>query len=230
VPAPAGLYVNDLEWSFQGGHPGLSETDLVRWRNLAMSRPIDGAYNFTRAPEVWFWMLRHYRAEGGALSDGIFGLLRDDSRTTRLSMQPQTLSLTAQTFPIRERRSVLDLGAPNWPADADFLRLRLTVHYPIWWKLRKPENMQLEITRADGSKELRSFLAQPNLSSEIWLYPWSQADLANYLDMDERHWRTTPHPTITRLRIVATPMDWVSVAPDAIVLEAAESVRISMRP
>ncbi len=230
APAPAGLYVTDLEWGIQGGHPELSKIDLVRWRNLAMSRPIDGTYNFTRTPEVWFWMLRHYRAEGGALSDGIFGLLRDDSRAARISMQPQTLGLVAQTFPIRERSSVVDLGAPDWPADADFLRLRLTVRYGVWWKLRKPENMQLEITRADGSSELRWFIAQPNVSNEIWLYPWGPAALANYLDADKSHWRTTPRPAITRLRIVATPLDWVSVAPDAIVLEAAESVRINMRP
>ena len=230
APAPAGLYVTDLEWGFHDGHPGLSETDQVRRRNLAMSVPIDGTYNFTRTPELWFWMLRHYRAEGGALSPGISGLLRDDSRSARISMQPQTLGLAAQTFPIRQRSSIADLGAPDWPAGADFLRLRLTVRYGFWWKLRKPENMQLEITRADGSTELRWFIVQPNVSSEIWLYPWSQADLANYLDADESHWRTTPRPAITRLRIVATPLDWVSVAPDAIVLEAAESVRIDMRP
>jgi hypothetical protein len=175
-------------------------------------------------------MLRHYRAEGGVLSDGIFGLLRDDSRAGQILMQPRTLGLAARTFPIHERSSVVDLGTPNWPAGADFLRLRLTIRYGFWWKLRKPENVKLEITRADGSRELRWFFAQPNVSSEIWVYPWSQVDLAHYLDADETHWRTTPRPAITRLRIVATPWDWVSVTPDAIVLEAAESVRINMRP
>jgi hypothetical protein len=230
APAPAGLYATDLKWGFRDGHAGLSETDMVRCRNLALSAPIDGTYNFTRTPEAWFWMLRHYQAEGRALSDGIFGLLRDDSRAARISMQAQTLGLAAQVFPIRERKSVVDLGSPVWPAGADFLRLRLTLRYGFWWKLRKPENMQVEITRADGSTELRSFIAQPNVSSEIWLYPWDQPDLANYLDADETHWRTTPQPAITRLRIVLTPWDWVSVAPSAIELEAADSVRIDMRP
>jgi len=230
APAPAGLYVSDLEWGSRGGHTGLSETDIVRWHNLALSFPVDGTYNFTRAPAPWFWMLRHYRAEGGALSPGIFGLLRDDSRAARISMQAQTLGLAAQRFPIRERSSVVDVGSPIWPAGADFLRLRLTVRYRFWWKLRKPENMEVEITRADGSTELRSFIAQPNVSSEIWLYPWNQPDLASYLDADETHWRTTPRPAITRLRIVLTPWDWVSVAPSAIELEAADSVRIDMRP
>jgi hypothetical protein len=230
---PAGLYVTDLEW--RGGHSWLSETDQARWHNLGLSFPFDGIYNFTRAPEVWFWMLRHYhseggRAEGAALSDGIFGLLRDDARPARISMQAQPLGLAAQTSPIHERSSAVDLGAPDWPADADFLRLRLTVRYGVWWKLRKPERLQLEITRADGSSDSRCFIAQPNVSNEVWLYPWSQGDLANYLAADEGRWRTTPRPAITRLRMVVTPLDWVSVAPDAIVLEAADAVRISMHP
>jgi hypothetical protein len=123
----------------------------------------------------------------------------------------------------------VDLGAPAWPADADFLRLRLTIRYGFWWKVRKPESLKLELTRADGSRELRWFSAQPNVSSEVWVYPWSQADLAHYLDADETRWRPMPRPAITRLRIVATPLDWVSVAPAAIVLEAADSVRISVR-
>jgi hypothetical protein len=226
--APAGVYVTDLEWHFRDGHGELSESDLVRWHNLAISRPIDGTYNFTRTPEVWFWILRHYRSEGAELSPGIFGLLRDDSRATRISIDPHSLGLPAQTFPIHERASALDLGVPNWPAGADFLRLRLTVRYSLWWKLRKPESMQLEITRADGSTDLRSFIVPPNLSSEVWLYPWRQDELANYFNADESRWRSSPRPAITRLRILAAPLDWVSVTPGAIVLEAADAVQIHM--
>jgi hypothetical protein len=230
APAPAGVYLTDLEWGVRNGQAEFSQADLVRRQNLVTSRPMDGTYNFTRTPEIWFWMLRHYRAEGGALSPGVFGLRRDDSRATRISMHSETLGLAVQTFAIHERSSIVDLGTPTWPAGADFLRLRLTVRYGLWWRLRKPENMQLEITHADGNRELRWFIVQPNASSEIWLYPWSPADLANYLDADESHWRTTPRPAITRLRIIATPLDWVSATPDAIVLEAAESERIDMHP
>ncbi len=223
VPAPAGLYLPDADMR------DLSDTGLVHWRNLDLSLPVDGTYNFTRTPELWFWMLQHYRAEE-QLSAGVFGLLRDDSRASRISMQPQTLGLAAQTYPIRERSSVVDLGVPDWPPGADFLRLRLTVRYGFWWKLRKPERMQLEITRADGSSELRWFILQPNVSTDLWFYPWSPPDLVHYLDGDESHWRTTPRPSITRLRIQATPLDWVSVTPDAIVVEAADAVRLAMNP
>ena len=221
--APAGLYLPDADMHY------LSEGALVRWRNLDLSLPVDGTYNFTRTPELWFWMMQHYRSEE-QLSAGVFGLLRDDSRASRITMQPQTLGLAAQTFPIHERSSVVDLGMPDWPATTDFLRLRLTVRYSLWWKLRKPERLQLEITRADGSSELRWFIAQPNISTEIWFYPWSPPDLAHYLDPDESHWRTPPRPAITRLRLVATPLDWVSVTPDAIDLEAADTVRASISP
>ena len=221
APAPAGLYLPDADMR------DLSDADLVRWRNLDLSLPVDGIYNFTRTPETWFWMLQHYRAEQ-QLSPGVFGLQRDDSRASRISMQPQTLGLAAQTYTIRERISVVDLGVPDWPPGADFLRVRLTVRYGFWWKLRKPERMQLEITRADGRSELRWFIAQPNVATDVWFYPWSPPELAHYLDADESHWRTTPRPSIIRLLIHATPLDWVSVTPDAIVVEAADAVRLAM--
>jgi hypothetical protein len=155
-------------------------------------------------------------------------LLRDDSRASRISIKAQTLGFATQTHAIHERRSAVDLGVPDWPSGADFLRLRLTVRYPFWWKLRKPEIMQVEITRADGSSELRWFVLQPDVSSEVWFYPWSPPELVHYLDADESRWRTTPRPTIARLRILAMPLDWVSVTPEAIVVEAADAVRLTM--
>jgi hypothetical protein len=221
APVPTGLYLPDADMA------NLSETGLVRWRGLDLGLPVGGTYNFTRTPEVWLWMLQHYRSRG-ELSPGVFGLLRDDSRASRVSMQTQTLGLAAQIYPIRERSSTVDLGVPDWPAGADFLRLRLRVRYGVWWKVRKPERLQLEITRADGSSELRWFVIQPNTSMDVWFYPWSQPELVHYLEGDQSQWRPTPRSAITRLRVVATPLDWVSVVPDAIMVEAADAVRISM--
>jgi len=222
APAPAGLYLPDADMT------NLSDNELVHWRSLDLSLPVDGTYNFTRTPEIWFWMMQHYRAQE-QLAAGVFGLQRDDSRASRISMEAQTLGLAAQTYPINQRRSVLDLGVPDWPSGADFLRLRLTVHYPFWWKLRKPERLQLEISRTDGTIELRWFVAPPNVSAELWFYPWSPPDLVRYLDADESRWRGTSRPGITRLRLVATPLDWVSVVPVAITVEAADAMRMSMR-
>ena len=54
--------------------------------------------------------------------------------------------------------------------------------------------------------------------------------LVHYFDEDESHWRLSPRSTITRLRLVATPLDWVSQTPDAITIEAADAVRLTMLP
>jgi hypothetical protein len=223
APAPTGLYLPDPDLSHW------SNNEIAYWRNLDLSLPVDGVANFTRTPEVWFWLLHHYRSEQ-QLSPGVFGLLRDDSRASRISMQSQPLGLTAQTYPITERSSTIDLGAPNWPANADFLRLRLTVRYGALWKLRKPERMQVEITRADGSQTLQWFVLPPNVSTEVWFYPCSAPDLVHYFEADESHWRPSPRSAITKLRLVATPLDWVSQTPDAITLESADAVWLTMPP
>ena len=223
APAPAGLYLPDPDLS------RWSDREIAYWRNLDLSLPVDGVANFTRTPEVWFWLLHHYRSEQ-QLSPGVFGLRRDDSRASRISLQSQPLGLTAQTYPINERSSTIDLGVPNWPANADFLRLRLTVRYGALWKLRKPERMQVEITRANGSQTLQWFVLPPNVSTEVWFYPWSSPDLVDYFKADESGWRPSPRSAITRLRLVATPMDWVSQTPDAITLESADAVGLTMAP
>ena len=212
--APVGLYLPDAD-------PNLG-TD----RDASFA--IDGVPNFTRSPEVWFWILRHYYSQQQLLP-GIFQLQRDDSRSSRIAMQAQPLKISARSFPIEARTSVLDLGDPAWPrGDVDFLRLRLTVRYNFWWKLRKPERLELEITHADGSSELKSFIVEPNVQSEIWFFPWSEGDLANYFDPDETHWRSNPRPAITRLRLSVTPLDWVSQQPYSIVVDSADGIRLTM--
>ncbi|MFI5116723.1 MAG: hypothetical protein ACHP8B_08490 [Terriglobales bacterium] len=213
--APAGLYLPDTD-------PNLS-TDRDA------SYAIDGVPNFTRSPQVWFWILRHYRSEQQLLP-GIFQLQRDDSRAGRIAMQAQPLNISAHSFPIRTRSSVFDLGDPAWHGDRDFIRLRLTVHYDFWWGLRKPADLQLEISRADGSSDLKSFVVEPNVPSEVWFFPWSEGDLAGYFDADQTHWRSNPRPAITRLRLRVTPFDWISQQPRSIVIDSADVVTLTMAP
>ena len=71
------------------------------------------------------------------------------------------------------------------------------MRYGALWKLRKPERMQVEITRADGSQNLQWFVLPPNVSTEVWFYPWSAPDLVHYFDADESHWRPSPRSAIT---------------------------------
>jgi hypothetical protein len=193
-----------------------------------LSVPVDGVSNFIRSSEVWLWMFHHYHSEQQFLP-GIFGLRKDDSRAARIAMHPRLLDIAARSYPIPKRHSTADLGDPAWPGEgADFLRLRLKVHYGFWLKLRKPERLQLEITLADGTLNVQSFVVEPNVSSEIWFYPWNDADLAQYFDPDETRWRVGTRPAITRLRLLVMPLDWVSVQPDMIEVQSVEAIRFDM--
>ncbi|MFZ0793376.1 MAG: hypothetical protein WAM65_06370 [Candidatus Korobacteraceae bacterium] len=220
---PAALYLPDDDYSH------MSEAEVARWSRNYLSVPVDGISNFTRIPEVWFWMVRHYRA-AEQLTPGVVGLQRDDSRTSRIALQAQSLGLPARSYAIDERSSATALGSPNWPQGFDFIRLRITVHYPFWWKLRKPERLQLEITRANGTRDIQWFMAQPNVSTEVWFYPWSGPDLARYFEADESQWRLSSRSAITDLRILATPLDWVSQQPESIDIESADAVRLTLSP
>ena len=222
--APAGLYLPDADFNY------MSQPEVTQWSLMDLSLPVDGVGNFTRTPEVWFWLLHHYRVEPEALATGVFGLMRDESRAARISVASQSLGLPLQTYPVAERASAIDLGSPIWPAGYDFLRLRLNVRYPFWWKLRKPSRMQLEITRADGRTELQWFVAEPGVTTEVWFYPWSPSELVHYFEADAGRWRPGVHPAITRLRVLVTPWDWVSVQPGSIVVESADAIRIDMAP
>jgi hypothetical protein len=211
--APVGLYIPDATPS-QYGSP-------------ILSLPIDEVSNFTRTPDVWFWVFRHYRFDRQVAPD-IFGLRRDESRNSRISEHETPLAVALKTYPVSQPATVIDLGAPDFPAATDFLRLRMKVSYSPLWKLRKPERLQLEITRADGSRSLRSFVIEPNATSDVWFYPWNEADLSNYFDNDESRWRTSPRPPVVGLRLRVTPLDWFSQKPESIAIESADAVHFSL--
>ena len=208
--APAGLY-------FADAGPGESGSPIL-------SLPIDGISNFTRTPDIWFWVFRNYRAEE-QIAPGMIGLRRDDSRTSRITMQEYPLTIAAQEYPIPSSPATVSLGAPSWPAaGADFLRLRMRLNDSPLWKLRKPQRLQLEITLADGTRSLRTFVIEPNATSDVWFYPWKEADLARYFDKDESRWRAPDRPAVTDLRLLITPLDWFSQKPQSIVIESAHAV------
>jgi len=196
--------------------------------SATLSLPIDEVSNFTRTPEVWFWVFRNYRADQ-PLAPGVVGLLRDDSRAAKITMQEFPLAIQARSYAIEQASETINLGAPEWPlGGADFLRLRMKVHYSPLWKLRKPERLQLEITRADGSRSQRSFVVEPGVESDIWLYPWDESELTRYFDADERGWRPASRPAITNLRLIISPLDWFSQKASSITIDSADAVRVSL--
>ncbi len=212
--APVGLFFRDA-----------SPRELT---SATLSLPIDDVSNFTRTPPVWFWIFRHYRADQ-TLSPGEVGLLRDDARASKITEQAYPLGLAAKTYDVDQPSTTIDLGAPQWPTNgADFLRLRLKANYSPLWKLRKPEQLQLEITRADGSRSLRTFVMDPGKATDVWFYPWDESDLTRYFDADESRWRPSYRPAITGLKLVITPLDWFSQKMSSISVESADAVSVHL--
>jgi hypothetical protein len=84
----------------------------------------------------------------------------------------------------------------------------------------------LEITRADGSRHLQWLIVEPNVATDVWIYPWEPSGLANYFNADEDQWRLSARPAVTHLRLLASPLDWVSVQPESISIESADAVRL----
>ena len=228
-----GTYLSqfDIEGMKRGRAPvGLFFRDAApsEFASATLSLPIDDVSNFTRTPEVWFWIFRHYQA-AQPISPGEVGLQRDETRAATITMQPYPLGLPMRSYAVEARTSSIDLGAPQWPASgADFLRLRLNVRYGPLWKLRKPEKLQLEITRADGSRAVRTFVVEPNRATDLWFYPWDEADLTRYFDADESRWRGSYRPAITNLRLAITPLDWFSEKASSVTVESADAVRVSL--
>ena len=212
--APVGLFVRDAT--------------PREYASPTLSLPIDDVSNFTRTPDVWFWVFRNYRADQ-PLAPGVIGLVRDETRVARISSQVFPLSLQVHTYPVDGRSAAIELGAPEWPAGgADFLRLRMKLRYSPLWKLRKPERLQLEITRADGSRSLRSFVLEPNVETDVWFYPWDEADLALFFDSHEETWRMSTRPAIANLRLIVSPLDWFSQKPESVTIGAADAVRFDL--
>lgn len=199
--------------------------NFKRWRDTDRSLPIDGVANFTRAPEVWFWMQSHYRAEQ-VISPGVVGLVRDDARAGQISLQMRPLGVPSSTFAVTSRESEFDLGMVGTASRADFLRLTITVHYPPWWHLCKPQQMQLQVARADGSREALDLVLLPNMTSQVWIYPWNPAELANYFASNQATWRSSARSGIVSLHLLSAPLDWASLRPDWIRIEAVDAVTV----
>ena len=152
-------------------------------------------------------------------------LARDDCATS-IQLQEQSLDLPQRTYEVQKRSSAIDLGSPNWPSGFDFIHLRLTVRYSAWWRLRKPERLELEISRADGTRDLQWMIAPPNEATDLWFYPWDAPELAAYFKADASQWRPNSHSAITGLRLWVVPLDWVSEQPESITVESANAVRV----
>jgi hypothetical protein len=195
-----------------------------------LSFGVDYVPNFTRSPGVWFYLLGHYRALSSP-TPALVGLMRDDSREGRLSFSEQPVGNPAGPLRITRRSSVLDFGQIRWPSEgADFLKLRVRLTYPFWWRVRKPSKLTLRIFLADGSGRSLEFVVEPNRTSDVWIYPWDDRQLGSYFQANESEWRPYSQPPVVGMQLFITPFDWISVVPESIGVEEVDAVRVSLRP
>ena len=221
-----GLYLTNLELA---GLRQASPPIALYFPDGVISFAIDGVPNFARSPDVWFYLLRHYRFEGNPVS-GVVGLVADGSREARLTLSQDKIADARPLVRISKRSTLLDLGTVTWPtAGADFLRLKLRVDYPLWWRLRKPSCLTMQMSFADGSQKSVQFVVEPNRSSDVWVYPWDDKEMGRYFLPDESQWRLENRPALVRLELLITPFDWISVRPRSVSIESVEGVRISLQ-
>jgi hypothetical protein len=221
-----GPYLTNLELA---GLRQASPPIALYFPDGVISLAIDGVPNFARSPDVWFYLLRHYRFEGNPVS-GVVGLVADGSRDARLTLSQDKIADARPLVRTSKRSTLLDLGTVTWPtAGADFLRLKLRVDYPLWWRLRKPSCLTMQMSFADGSQKSVQFVVEPNRSSDVWVYPWDDKEMGRYFLPDESQWRLENRPALVRLELLITPFDWISVRPRSVSIESVEGVRISLQ-
>ncbi len=221
-----GPYLTDLELA---GLRQASPPFALYFPDGVLSIAIDGVPNFTRSPDVWFYLLRHYRSKGNPVY-GAVGLVRDGSREARLMLSQEKIADPGQLDRISKRSTSLDLGTVAWPpAGADFLRLRLRVDYPQWWRLRKPSCLTMEMSFADGSQKSVQFVVEPNRTSVVWIYPWDDKGMGRYFLVDESQWHPESRPALVGIKLLITPFDWISVRPSSVSIDSVEAVRLGLR-
>lgn len=221
-----GNYLTGLEVAgLQKASPGFG----LYFPDGLVSLGLDFVPNFTRSPGVWFYLWHHYHAES-AMMPAVTGLLRDDSREAHLSLADQPIANSVGLTRISRRSSTLDFGQVRWPSGgADFLKLRLQLDYPWWWRLRKPSKLTLKMSFADGSDKSIEFVVEPNRRTDIWVYPWDDYQMGNYFLADESDWRPQDQPAIIGLKLFITPFDWISVVPQSLSVQQVDAVRASIK-
>ncbi|HTD23363.1 MAG TPA: hypothetical protein VK738_11960 [Terriglobales bacterium] len=226
-------YVAADDFSLQQ-HLGGVERDHPMWAIYSAdylgSWTVDGISHFTRTPEVWLYLHRHFHRVAN-LELGVLGLQRDEERMRRWNLEVTKLPLPPARQPVKEGENIRLAQLNSWPQqDVDFLKLRIQVHYPPWWRVLKPATMNFFLQRADGTVKVAHAIAHPNRSYEVWIYPWSEPGLMNYFFENPSEWRKRgERPPITEISVRFDREDWVSVLPTEVELEEVDAERVSLR-
>ncbi|HUK43481.1 MAG TPA: hypothetical protein VLW48_03455 [Candidatus Bathyarchaeia archaeon] len=220
-----GEYLTELELAgLRRSNPPLA----LYFPERAISVEVDSIPNFTRSPELWFYLVENYRAAGNP-APGVVGLLRDETRAARLRISEAAIGGPIGPTAIRKRSSSIDLAVHGQlAAGSDFLKMHLRASYPIWWRLRKPSKLALKLSFADGAEKIVQFVIEPNQASDIWIFPWDSLTMADYFSVDEGQWRRGRRPALVGLKLLVNPYDWLSVLPSSITIDKIEAVQLKM--
>ncbi len=186
---------------------------------------IDDVTNFSRTPTIWFYMQSHYRAEAET-SPGVLALVRDDDRAQRIHLSATKLCDDERQIAVTSNPETIDLGAVNWPATAEFLKLQMTLHYAPWWRLRRPARIAVEVELADGSTKRTQIVLPPNQASDVWIYPWEEQTLGAFLSPDSSLWRKPVGAPVTGIRLYIEKNDRIAMLPASISVHGAEAVAL----
>jgi hypothetical protein len=188
---------------------------------------VDDVPNLTRTPDVWFYLQSRY-AVHRELVPGVLALAQDETRRARWRQESRPAGIALQS-PVRLKVPIT-LPVATWPGDSDFLKLRLRIDYSFWWRLRKPVRMIVQVQHADGSEKTMRAVTQPNTLSDLWIYPWDDAQLGSYFDREEKLWRMgQPRSPVTAVQITFERIDWVSVIPSSINIQSLEAVSLRLQ-
>jgi len=189
------------------------------------SDPCNGLTNFTRNPNIWLYWQRWYKDDFDALP-GLLVLRRDEERGKRWQMT----STSMLPHPVQGAgNEEIVLPAGSLGDDLDFIKIAVRVEYPLWWKLLRPATLVVKMRFENGDQKTFDVIAQPNHPYEIWVYPWEQAQLANYFSASPRRWRSGARPRIQSLSLLSQPRDWIAVQPSRIKIQDVQTVKLSQQ-
>ena len=185
---------------------------------------VGGVSNFTRTPSVWLYWQRWYKHEFDT-QPGLMLLHRDEERGRRWNMT----STSVLARPVQSRRASEEITLPVTPLgnDWDFIKINLRAEYPVWWKLLKPSIFVVWLHFDRGPDRSVPAIVQPDHPYDIWIYPWEQAELANYFSPNVQEWRVASRPRLQSLSLQCMPIDWLSVTPSGITINGVQTVKLS---
>jgi hypothetical protein len=182
--------------------------------------------NFTREPQVVLYLLRNYR-EIGEPAPGVLLLERDAQRAAAMQITALPLLRQAGSYEVASGK---EIELTQTAVSPDFLRVRLKLDYPFWWRPLKPGRIIFHVRHADGSEKRVPVMVQPGRDYEVWIYPWTDSEIARYFAVDEGAWRgSSSRPPVTGLSVEFDNQDWASVSPRRMELVGIDAITLKAR-